>query len=82
MKMKSIFRKIKIKMINKRVIRNEFCEVDVKYLKSLERLINKDDFMYLFWINKNKKVKLEFLNILCIGIKVDNYYILCFIFVC
>lgn len=48
--MKSIysFRKIKIKMINKRVIRNEFCEVDVKYLKSLERLINKDDFMYLF----------------------------------
>lgn len=82
--MKSIFsfRKIKIKMINKRVIRNEFCEVDVKYLKSLERLINKDDFMYLFWINKNKKVKLEFLNILCIGIKVDNYYILCFIFVC
>lgn len=69
-------------MINKRVIRNEFCEVDVKYLKSLERLINKDDFMYLFWINKNKKVKLEFLNILCIGIKVDNYYILCFIFVC
>lgn len=82
--MKSIysFRKIKIKMINKRVIRNDFCEVDVKYLKSLERLINKDDFMYLFWINKNKKVKLEFLNILCIGIKVDNYYILCFIFVC
>lgn len=69
-------------MINKRVIRNEFCEVDVKYLKSLERLINKDDFMYLFWINKNKKVKLEFLNILCIGIKVDNYYILCLIFVC
>lgn len=69
-------------MINKRVIRNEFCEVDVKYLKSLERLINKDDFMYLFWINKNKKVKLKFLNILCIGIKVDNYYILCFIFVC
>lgn len=82
--MKSIysFRKIKIKMIDKRVIRNEFCEVDVKYLKSLERLINKDDFMYLFWIKKNKKVKLEFLNILCIGIKVDNYYILCFIFVC
>lgn len=82
MKSSYSFRKFKIKMINKRVIRNEFCEVDVKYLKSLERLINKDDFMYLFWINKNKKVKLEFLNILCIGIKVDNYYILCFIFVC
>lgn len=32
-------------------------------------------------INKNKKVKLESLNILCIGIKADNHYTLCSIFV-
>lgn len=51
------FRKIKIKMINKRAIRNEFCEVDVKHSKSSERLTNKDYLMHLFWINKNKKVK-------------------------
>lgn len=69
-------------MINKRAIRNEFCEVDVKHSKSSERSTNKDDLMHLFWINKNKKVKLESLNILCIGIKADNHYTLCSIFVC
>lgn len=75
------FRKTNIKMINKRAIRNEFCEVDVKHSKSSERSTNKDDLMHLFWINKNKKVKLESLNILCIGIKADNHYTLCSIFV-
>lgn len=68
-------------MINKRAIRNEFCEVDVKHSKSSERSTNKDDLMHLFWINKNKKVKLESLNILCIGIKADTHYTLCSIFV-
>lgn len=35
-------------MMNKRAIRNEFCEVDVKHSKSSERSTNKDDLMHLF----------------------------------
>lgn len=35
-------------MINKRAIRNDFCEVDDKHSKSSERLTNKDDLMHLF----------------------------------